>query len=263
MRISVITPVFNGVEYMRTCVENVASQKVRELEHIVVDGGSTDGTLALLDQLAREYSHLRILGGPDNGQSDAMNKGVRAARGRVLGFLNADDFYEEQTINRALSHIEQMDMPSLVAGTCRVLDEYGATVSWNKPKALSLKDFLLGWTVKQFPVNPSAYFYHASIHDIVGLYDQNDHYSMDVDFLVRCAEKANIVYVDEHWGNFRLRPGCKTFDDLENTRARLAEIIARYETHLSFAGRLEVRLRRLAGKDFKAGLRRRLAVVGL
>jgi glycosyltransferase involved in cell wall biosynthesis len=91
--ISVITPCLNSVAFIERCVENVAAQGCAEVEHIVMDGGSTDGTVEMLRTLAARHSHLRWVSEKDAGQSAAMNKGVAMAGGALVGFLNADDYY--------------------------------------------------------------------------------------------------------------------------------------------------------------------------
>jgi glycosyltransferase involved in cell wall biosynthesis len=88
-RISVITPSLNQGEYIEDAILSVAHQKYPDVEHIIVDGGSIDDTLAVL----KRYSHLRWISEPDNGQSDAINKGFRMATGDLVVWLNADDYY--------------------------------------------------------------------------------------------------------------------------------------------------------------------------
>jgi glycosyltransferase involved in cell wall biosynthesis len=88
--VSIITPCFNRAGLVADAVESVRQQDHPDVEHIVMDGGSTDGTLEVLGR----YSHLRVFSQPDEGIYDALNKGLRLARGEVVGFLNTDDLYE-------------------------------------------------------------------------------------------------------------------------------------------------------------------------
>jgi glycosyltransferase involved in cell wall biosynthesis len=243
MDVSIITPVLNAKSYIKANIENVADQGVEQLEHIIVDGGSTDGTLEEIQSLSVHFPHLRIIRGPDRGQSDAMNKGIRAAHGKVIGILNADDFYERGAIANGLQHLLCLNVPTLVAGNCRVIDENNDTVFWSRPNDLRLESLLLG---HQFPINPSSYFYHRSIHDIIGCYLIDDHFSMDFDFIMACAEKVNLVYVDAHWGNFRLIPRCKTFIDWkENGSLRGDTIKQKYASRLSPRAKLRFKTKRL------------------
>nr|MDJ0600979.1 glycosyltransferase [Crocosphaera sp.] len=111
----------------------------------------------------------------------------------------------------------------------------------NEPKKLKLRDLLLGWSVNPHPINPSAYFYHKSLHDIIGLYDINDHYTMDIDFLFRVVQKANIKYVDEIFGNYRYIPGTKTFKDRRKGqgKSRFEPLFQTYYQQLSSLEKVE------------------------
>ncbi len=87
--ISIITPSFNRADMIAQAVESVLKQGDLPLEHIIIDGGSTDGTLDLLEQ----FPHLRVVSEPDDGMYDALNKGLKLAHGEIIGFLNTDDLY--------------------------------------------------------------------------------------------------------------------------------------------------------------------------
>jgi glycosyltransferase involved in cell wall biosynthesis len=232
MRLSVITPTLNSLKFIEDCIGNVAAQGDAVFEHIIVDGGSTDGTLERIERLCATHKNLRLIPGPDKGQSDAMNKGTAAARGDIIGVLNVDDYYEPGAIRAAMTILAAATLPTLVVGDCRVVDENGNEKYWNRPRDLRVETLLLGWPYGQFPCNPSAYFYHKRVHDLVGGYDVRDHYAMDFDFLLSCAEKVQTRYVASHWGNFRLIPGCKTYDDASGAQ-RIAAITARHKAKLS------------------------------
>ena len=77
-------------------------------------------------------------------------------------------------------------------------------------------DLLLGFSINPIPINPSAYFYHKSLHKKIGYYDELDHYSMDLKFLLKAVAVANVLYVDECWGNYRYLPGTKTYEDIKS-----------------------------------------------
>src|SRR4030095_949036 len=102
-QLSVITPVFNGIRFMEFCIRNVIDQKCDDAEHIIIDGGSTGGTVELIKNYADRYRHIRWVSEPDRGQSEAMNKGIATAAGPILGFLNVDDFYEPGVLCEVVS----------------------------------------------------------------------------------------------------------------------------------------------------------------
>ena len=212
-RITIVTPVFNGINYISECVENVRSQAVENLEHLVIDGGSTDGTREKLAELAEEQSHLRFVSEKDKGQSDAMNKGIRLATGEIIGILNVDDFYEPDTVREAADYLTRYPKIDFVTGNCRIIDENGKLIEINRPRDLRLESLILRLNDGKFPANPSAYFYRKSIHSIVGEYDISEHYMMDLLFLLNCAAKVRMAYVSRLWGNMRMMPGTKTYND--------------------------------------------------
>jgi len=209
--LSIITPTFNGGAYIERCVECVVDQGVVDrIEHIVLDAASTDGSPELLGKLSRRWSHLRFVSEPDRGQSHALNKGMGLARGAIVGILNVDDYYEPKALARILEIFDGVDEPGFVVGNCNIRREDGEVWFVNRPRWLRPWQLLVGIELVKFPLNPSAYFYHRSLHDLIGSYDENEHYAMDLDFILRVAQRIQIRYVDEIWGNFCLGPNCKT-----------------------------------------------------
>jgi glycosyltransferase involved in cell wall biosynthesis len=120
MDISIVTPVFNSVRWIALCLQSVRhALQGRNFEHIVVDGGSTDGTLEYLKQ----QKDIRLIPGPDKGMYDALNKGMAAARGRILGHLNADEQYDRAGLAHALQKLHQNGADA-VFGPTIMLDEH-------------------------------------------------------------------------------------------------------------------------------------------
>lgn len=214
--ISVITPVYQGERFIESCIKVVMDQNCSDVEHIIVDGGSKDRTVDIAKKYAEKYPYIRWVSEEDKGQSDAMNKGIEMAKGEVLAILNVDDFYEPNVLNRILTIFEALPEPSLLVGNCNVWNSDNKLLYINKPARLKLSELLLGFTLNPHPVNPSAYFYHTSLHKKIGFYKVDEHYAMDIDFLFRAVQLANVRYIDETWGNYRLLDGTKTMNDIES-----------------------------------------------
>jgi len=209
------------------------------LNIIIVDGASTDNTVDIVRKYAVEYSHIRWISDKDKGQSDAMNKGIEMARGDIISFLNADDYYSPEALNRVLKIFKDLPEPSFLVGNCNVLDHDCKIMFVNKPSQLSLFDLLASVYIDHgasLPINPSAYFYHASLHKKTGMYKLDEHYTMDIDFVIRTVQGATSVYVNEDFGNFRYIPNTKTFEDAREgkNRARLVRLSRNYRKFLSF-----------------------------
>jgi len=118
--ISIVTPVFNSVRWIELCLQSVRhALQGQSYEHILVDGGSTDGTLNYLNQ----QKDIRLIPGPDKGMYDALNKGMAAARGRILGHLNADEQYDRAGLAHALQKLDQTGADA-VFGPTIMLDEH-------------------------------------------------------------------------------------------------------------------------------------------
>ncbi|GAB6194036.1 hypothetical protein JCM39068_37880 [Desulfocastanea catecholica] len=240
--ISVITPVYNGGVHIENCLKTVIDQHYENVEHIIVDGNSQDSTVSIVKQYAGIYSHIKWLSEPDKGQSDAMNKGIAMANGEVLAILNVDDYYEPDVFNRVNILFKNLTSPAWLVGNCNVWDAQGDLKYINKPSKLDITELLLGWKINPHPVNPSAYFYHKSLHDIIGLYDINNHFAMDLDFILKASVAANTKYVDEIFGNYRLLEGTKTVLDQQKGEAQIRSkrIHQKHFQKLSFIKKIKV-----------------------
>lgn len=210
--LSVITPVLNGERFVSGCLENVLGQGSGDVEHLIVDGGSTDRTEAIVLERAAEHASIRWIQEKGANQSRALNLGVSQSKGLVLGVLNVDDYYAPGALPRVLEHFAGLPSPMLLVGNCNVWE--GDSLSYvNRPAELRFEKLLLGPEFYPFPFNPASYFYDKSLHERIGLYDISDEYSMDLDFLLRAVRCAHVVYVDEIWGNFRVHAEAKTTQD--------------------------------------------------
>jgi glycosyltransferase involved in cell wall biosynthesis len=169
---------------------------------------------------------LRWISEKDRGQSDAMNKGIRIAKGQWIGFLNADDYYEKNTLASVLKIIlNNPDKKRLLLGNLNVWDENENLISVNKPSGMSAARMLAD--ICEWPYNPSAYFYPADLHHTIGLFPEDEHFAMDYDFILKLMLKGiPLDYYDDIWGNFRLLPEAKTGrDQAGNESYRRAEIL--------------------------------------
>jgi len=126
--ISVITPNYNGGRYLAQAIESVLAQRRAgvDLEYIVVDGGSTDGSLAILERYRPELARLVVE--PDRGPASAINKGLALARGEIVGWLNADDLYHPGALARVAKGFAARPRRALGFGRCRIVDEDGREI---------------------------------------------------------------------------------------------------------------------------------------
>lgn len=212
--LSIITPAFNSAKWLESCILNVAGQGVSDqIEHIVIDGGSKDESLDVLENYKKKLSHLRFLSEPDRGQSDAMNKGLQMAKGKWIGFLNADDFYEVGILKSVLEIINtNPEREAFLVGNLNILGENDSAISTCRPATMTMPYLLAD--ICEWPYNPSAYFYPLRLHTKIGYFDPEEHYAMDYDFILRIMHfGVPVEYCNETWGNFRMQIYAKTVAD--------------------------------------------------
>jgi glycosyltransferase involved in cell wall biosynthesis len=183
MKISIITASLNRKEFIGAAIESVLAQNYPDFEHWIIDGGSSDGTLALL----RQYPHLKVLSEPDRGVYDAWNKGIRRASGEVIGFLNSDDQYTPGTFGLVSESLAQSSALVFSGGS----EIYQRTSSgtevemhrYTDPRRyhLSVLNVTLG-----IP-NINARFFRRSVFEIVGDFNAEYKLSADREFLLRAA----------------------------------------------------------------------------
>jgi glycosyltransferase involved in cell wall biosynthesis len=210
MKLSIITPVYNSVNYIVSCLENVIQQNCIHIEHVLIDGGSKDGTVEVIKEYAKKHSHIQWISEKDSGQSDAMNKGIELAKGNFISFLNVDDYYQPEILNYFIQLIDNRKEVFFV-GNCNVWNSENDLIYISKPKN---NTFFSTYFKQTYPINPASYFYKKSLHQELGFYDLENHYCMDLDFILKYINKyKSFYYEDNVWGNFRLVESSKTLKD--------------------------------------------------
>ena len=241
--LTVITPVFNNVTYISSAIENYLSQQCAFSELLIMDGGSTDGTKEVIAQYAKDFPSIRWVSEKDRGQSDAMNKGITLAKGKYISFLNVDDYYSEGCLNEVCQILTQNPDINYLMGDCNVWDQTGNLIYVNRPSKVNKYHVFSGL---HFSVNPSAYFYQKSLHDKVGLYPLDNYYNMDLEMILRFRGVITFDYSPKVWGNFRMLPNAKTFEDQSSNLSELRkkELITTYLKKQSFVLQIEVSMYR-------------------
>lgn len=212
-RITVVTPSYNQAQFIEQTILSVLNQNYPNLQYIVVDGGSIDGSCAILER----YRHLVdiLLIEPDNGQAEAINKGLRLAEGEIVAWLNSDDMYAPGALHMAgLKWLETGS--DIIAGICCEHDSQHIRTC-NKPK-LRPEEFTVEilyqimdrWFEGYFFYQPEA-FISRSLLNQVGYLDESLDYTMDYDLWMRCAaHSARVHVVDWPFAFFRKHAAQKT-----------------------------------------------------
>jgi glycosyltransferase involved in cell wall biosynthesis len=212
--LSIITPVFNGENFICGCIDSVAAQDCARVEHIIVDGGSADRTVQILRKKAETHSHLRWISESDRGQSDALNKGIAMAKAEYIGILNVDDFYEPGALCSVAQIIKGLPSSRFIAGDCNVLTTGDELLYVIRPTVLKFANIIVDDKQWPYPYNTAAYFYPKAVHDIIGPYNIEEHQGMDLEFILAAIQVMEPLYIDKVLGNWRYIPGTKTFNSV-------------------------------------------------
>lgn len=228
MKLTVITPSFNQGPYIEQTIKSILSQKGDfELEYLIMDGGSTDGTIEIL----KKYNgRINWISERDRGQSHAVNKAFSKATGEIIGWLNSDDLYEDGAIQKVASVFQKDRNCMWVVGKCRIIDENSneirKSVTQYKNKWLTKYDY--DRLLKEDFISQPAVWFRKSFLNEVGLLDENLHYTMDYDLWLRMGAKAEPVIINNYLASFRFYSGSKTGGELKKSLSEVRELCRRY-----------------------------------
>jgi len=179
--ISIITVVLNGEKYLENAIKSVLSQSYRNYEYIIIDGCSADRTIEIIKRHEEEITFWTSE--PDNGISDAFNKGIKLAHGEIIGILNSDDWLEPEAIKKIVK-IFSSDKPDIICGAVRFWEkEKEVVVSY--PDLISLNH--------ETSIHHTGVFIKKSVYEKFGLYDTHFKYAMDYELLLR-MKMSNAKY---------------------------------------------------------------------
>ncbi|GAB3544850.1 glycosyltransferase family 2 protein [Spirosoma fluminis] len=194
MKVSIITVVFNGAQHIRDCIESVLNQTYSAIEYIIIDGQSTDGTIDIVRSYGTKVA--RFISEPDKGLYDAMNKGITAATGDVIGLLNADDFYRHTRVIEHVAATFTRTGSDAVYGDMLYVDREDTTKlkrywrsGWYRTNA-----FLWGWMPGHL-----SFFAKKKLYEQHGLFRLDLKSAADYELMLRFIHKnkANLAYMDE------------------------------------------------------------------
>jgi glycosyltransferase involved in cell wall biosynthesis len=209
VKLTIVTPSYNQAPYIERTIASVLDQGYPDLEYIVMDGGSTDGTLEIL----KKYSGQLIWRSEkDGGQSDAINKGLRMASGDVVAFLNSDDTYEAGALRTVEAYfVENPDM-QWAYGKCRIIDERDREIrrpiTWYKN--LLLRTYSYKKLLAENFISQPATFWRRQLHDDLGYLNEDEHYVMDYEFWLRLGQRYPAGVIADYLANFRMYDASKS-----------------------------------------------------
>jgi len=202
--VSIITPSFNQSRYIEATINSVLSQDYPNIEYMIVDGGSRDGTVEIVKKYENKLAWW--VSEKDKGQTDAINKGFARAKGEILAWLNSDDTYEPGAISAAVKYLQEHPEAGMVYGDCNFINEDGRVIG--KFGAAQTNQKLLRQGYVHIP--QQTMFFRTELWKQVGPLDPSFYFAMDYDLWTRISARAQLKYVPQTWANFRLHTTGKT-----------------------------------------------------
>jgi len=182
-KISIVTPSLNQARFLEETIRSVLLQSYPDLQYIIIDGGSTDGSVEIINKYSC-WLHYWV-SEPDHGQSHAINKGFANATGTLLAYINSDDLYEPGAFKRMASAFEKTPSPDLSAGICTVFDEHGEKRIFEPQWPQHLSDYVKKTFSSTFG-QPAA-FWTRDIYLKAGGFDESLHFSFDREFFLKAG----------------------------------------------------------------------------
>ena len=201
--VSVVTPSFNQAPYLELAVRSVLEQDYPNIEYIVIDGGSTDGSVEIIEQYKDRLAYW--VSESDTGQAEAINKGMRRATGDIIGWINSDDALLPCAISQAVEELETNADLGMVYGDGLMVDSNLMLLDMHTYKQLSVLDLLCFEVILQ----PTVFMRRNALAD-VGYLNEEYHLILDHELWVRLASRYPLSHVSEFWAIERTHESAKT-----------------------------------------------------
>jgi glycosyltransferase involved in cell wall biosynthesis len=203
--VSIITPSFNQARYLEATIQSVLAQDYPRIEYIIVDGGSTDGSVDVIQKHAGRFAWW--VSEQDKGQTDAINKGFNRATGEILAWINSDDSYNPGAVAQAVKYLLENPEVGLVYADCNYIDEDGQVIGKFNAAQTDLRRLREGYV----HIPQQTMFFRAKYWKELGPLDPSFYFAMDYDLWTRIAAHAPFKYLaGKTWANFRLHTSGKT-----------------------------------------------------
>jgi len=225
--VSIVTPSFQQAEYLRTCIDSVLGQDYPRIEYSVRDGGSTDGSVAILESYG---ARLKWVSGPDGGQAAAVNAGLGQAQGEIVGYLNSDDWLEPGAVAAAVRALTARPEIDVVFGQATVVNAVG-----DRLQPFPTQNFDPEIFIQHCFISQPAAFWRRSVHDRFGHFSPDFEHTLDYEFWVRLLQGgARFLHVEENWAFAREHPAAKSQRLRGDIFRQIRDLQVR---HLGYCGR--------------------------
>ena len=203
--VSIITPSFNQAQFLEATIQSVLGQEYPRIEYIIVDGGSTDGSVDVIKKYAGRLAWW--VSEQDKGQTDAINKGFNRASGEILAWLNSDDTYNPGAVSAAVKYLTENPDVAMVYADCNYINEQGGVIGKFNSAQTDHRRLREGYV----HIPQQTMFFRANYWKELGPLDPSFYFAMDYDLWTRLASRAPLKYLaGQTWANFRIHTSGKT-----------------------------------------------------
>jgi glycosyltransferase involved in cell wall biosynthesis len=203
-KISIVTPSYNQVEFLERTILSVLNQNYPNFEYIIIDGGSTDGSVEMIKKYEQYLAYWTSE--KDNGQTDAINKGFSQATGEILGWQNSDDIYMPRAFYEAIEKFSRNTDADLVFGNKYWIDEKDRIIRDARYVSFNYYSLLYEGSA----LSNQSTFWKKTLMDRIGFFNQNFKFCMDYDFWVRASKKGKFLLIRNYLGATRYHKNTKT-----------------------------------------------------
>lgn len=228
--VSVITPSFNSEKFLEETINAVLNQTYDNIEYILVDGLSNDGSNTIIK---RYYDKIdKVIHESDNGMYDAINKGLRIAKGDILCYINSDDIYLPNTIEKVVNFYLCNPNTDFVYGNLEYIDEVGSSLKFFKFPEFNFNYYVSLW-FSSIP-QPSA-FWTKKVHERIGYFDEDLKMCGDYDFFIRVAQEFTIQHTNDFFVKHRRHNSALTSSSPKVNKIEFKKIQSKYLKALNFS----------------------------
>ncbi len=203
--VSIITPSFNQASFLEETITSVLTQDYPRIEYIIMDGGSTDGSVDIIQKYADRLAYWESV--KDKGQTDAINKGFDRASGDILAWINSDDTYNPKAVGEAVKFLIAHPETAMVYADCNFINEHGDVIGKFASRQTDYAKLRRGYV----HIPQQTMFFRSTYWKQLGPLDPSFYFAMDYDLWVRIAKQAPVQYLPgKTWANFRIHTSSKT-----------------------------------------------------
>ncbi len=203
--VSIITPSYNQAGFLEATIKSVLEQDYPRIEYIIMDGGSTDGSVDVVQKYADRLTYWESV--KDKGQTDAINKGFNRASGDILAWINSDDTYNPKAVGEAVKFLIEHPEIAMVYADCNFINEHGEIIGKFASRQTDYAKLRRGYV----HIPQQTMFFRSTYWKQLGPLDPSFYFAMDYDLWVRIAKQAPIQYLSgKTWANFRIHTSSKT-----------------------------------------------------